>query len=43
MSQSDNFTKAKMCQCLAEAEAALAALRAGKADTLTGDACPVLF
>jgi len=43
MSQSDNLTEAELRRRLAEAEAALAALRAGKADTLTGDAGPLLF
>jgi len=43
MSQSDNLTEAELRRRLAEAEAALAALRSGKADTLIGDAGPLLF
>jgi PAS domain S-box-containing protein len=43
MRQSGNPTEAELRQRLAEAEAALAALRSGKADTLIGDAGPLLF
>ena len=43
MSQSDHLTEAELRRRLAEAEAALAALRSGKADTLIGDAGPLLF
>ena len=43
MNQSDNLTEAELRRRLAEAEAALAALRSGKADTLIGDAGPLLF
>jgi PAS domain S-box-containing protein len=43
MSQSDHLIEAELRRRLAEAEAALAALRSGKADTLIGDAGPLLF
>ena len=43
MSQGDHLTEAELRQRLAEAEATLAALRSGKADTLIGDAGPLLL
>jgi PAS domain S-box-containing protein len=43
VSHSDHLTEAELRQRLAEVEAALAALRSGKADTLLGDAGPLLF
>jgi len=43
MNQNDHLSEAELRRRLAEAEAALAALRSGKADTLIGDAGPLLF
>lgn len=43
MSQSDHLTETELRQRLAEVEAILAALRSSKADTLIGDAGPLLL